>query len=81
MLALQASSKADLSEVFPEAWIEVSLDKLNKLTARLSNVCKAITARNEECYEESWKTNIFMSLGNSFDELKCDFSWNIFFLG
>ena len=51
------SSQSNLWEVLQEAWGEISLDYLNKLTARMPKVCKAVIAANWEFFDESnvWK--------------------------
>ena len=40
------SSQSNLWEVLQEAWGEISSDDLNKLTARMPKVCKAVIAAN-----------------------------------
>ena len=40
------SSQSNLWEVLQEAWGEIYLDYLNKLTARMPKVCKAVIAAN-----------------------------------
>ena len=49
------SSQSSLWEVLQEAWGEISSDYLNKLTARMPKVCKAVIA---EFFDESkvWRT-------------------------
>ena len=44
------SSQSNLWEVLQEAWGEISSDYLNKLTARMPKVCKAVIAANGEFY-------------------------------
>ena len=47
------SSQSNLWEVLQEAWGEISSDYLNKLTARMPKVCKAVIAANGELFDES----------------------------
>ena len=47
------SSQSNLWEVFQEAWGEISLDYLNKLTTRMPKVCKAVIAANGGFFDES----------------------------
>ena len=55
------SSQSNLWEVLQEAWGEISSDYLNKLTARMPKVCKAVIAGNGELFDESnvWRTKLF----------------------
>ena len=47
------SSQSNLWEVLQEARGEISSDYLNKLTARMPKVYKAVIAANGELFEES----------------------------
>jgi hypothetical protein len=47
------SSQSNLWEVLQETWGEISSDYLNKLTTRMSKVCKAIIAANVGLFDES----------------------------
>ena len=47
------SSQSNLWEVLQDAWGEISSDYLNKLTARMAKVCKAVIAANGELFDES----------------------------
>ena len=47
------SSQSNLWEVLKEAWGEISSDYLNKLTARMPKVCKAVIAANGEFFDKS----------------------------
>ena len=47
------SSQSNLWVVLQEAWGEISSDYLNKLTARMPKVCKAVIAANGEFFDES----------------------------
>ena len=47
------SSQSNLWEVLQEAWGEISSDHLNKLTTRMSKVCKAVIAANGGFFDES----------------------------
>lgn len=47
------SSQSNLWEVIQEAWGEISSDYLNKLTARMPKVCKAVIAANGGFFDES----------------------------
>ena len=46
-------SQYNLWEVLQETWGEISSDYLNKLTARMPKVCKAVIAANGEFFDKS----------------------------
>ena len=48
-----SSSQSNLWEVLQEAWGEIYSDYLNKLTAIMPKVCKAVIAANGELFDES----------------------------
>ena len=58
------SSQSNLWEVLKEAWGEMSSDYLNKLTARITKVCKAVIAANGEFFDESkvWRTKLLFQI-------------------
>ena len=58
------SSQSNLWEVLQEAWGEISSDYLNKLTARMPKVCKAVIAENGELFDESkvWRTKLLFQI-------------------
>jgi hypothetical protein len=47
------SSQSNLWEVLQEAWGEILSDYLNKLSTRMSKVCKAVIAANGGFFDES----------------------------
>ena len=47
------SSQSNLWEVLQEAWVEISTDYLNKLTARMPKVCNAVIAANGAFFDKS----------------------------
>lgn len=47
------SSQSNLWEVLQQAWGEISIDYLNKLTARMPKVCNAVLAANGAFFDES----------------------------
>ena len=52
------SSQSNLWEVLQEAWGEIYSDYLNKFTAKMTKVCKAVIVANGEFFDESkvWRT-------------------------
>ena len=58
------SSQSNLWEVLQEVWGEISSDYLNKLTARMPKVCKAVIAANGELFDESkvWRTKLLFKI-------------------
>jgi hypothetical protein len=40
-------------EVLQEAWCDISLDYVNKLTTRMPKVCKAVIAANGGLFDKS----------------------------
>ena len=60
------SNQSNLWEVLQEAWGEIwNSDYLNKLTARMAKVCKAVIAANGELFDESkvWRTKLLFKIG------------------
>ena len=57
-------SQSNLWEVLQEAWGEISSDYLNKLTARMPKVCKAVIAAIGELFDESkvWRTKLLFQI-------------------
>jgi hypothetical protein len=48
-----SSSQSNLWEVLQEAWGEISTDSHNKLTTRMTKVCKAVIAANGGFFDEN----------------------------
>ena len=56
------SSQSNLWEVLQEAWGEIYSGYLNKLTARMPKVCKAVIAANGELFDESKRTKLLFQI-------------------